>query len=157
MKPEKDTLLKSFYSITFVTGLVWAKSSFGKLESGDFAENLGAILNKSAQNNPYFFYKDFLQTFAIPNSFAFGQMVMWGEILVAISIISSSLYLLFKNSSEKKAKTLLAVGLFGGAFLNINFWLAFSSNNTSADILNLYMIVIELIAGIYLIKELKRD
>lgn len=149
-------LLTALYSISLTTGLIWARSSYGKFASGVFADNLGKTLSKTVQTNPYSFYKDFLQSFAIPNSFLFGQMVLWGEILVAASLVFSTIYLLFKNPNEYYAKIVLALGLFGGAFLNINFWLAFSAGNAAADSLNIYMAVIQFISAIYIISTLKR-
>lgn len=136
-------------------GFIWAKSSYGKISGGEFAANLGSVLAKNAQTNPYPFYVDFLQAVAIPNSEAFGFMTMWGEFLTAVAIIGGCLYLLFKNPQGKLAFYALIAGLIGGVFLNMNFWLAFSATSASADSLNLLMILIQLIGAITLIKFVK--
>ena len=142
-------------TIFLAIGFIWARSSWGKISGGEFANNLGSILTKNAQTNPFSFYVDFLNAVAIPNSYLFGLMTMWGEFLTATAIIGGALYLLFKNSQEKLAFYALIAGLIGGTFLNINFWFAFSSGSASADSLNLLMIFIQAIGAITLVRFLK--
>ncbi len=132
--------------IILVVGLTWARSSWGKFESGKFVNSLGAILIKSAEHNPYSWYKSFLQDIAIPNSVIFAQMVLWGELLVAITIIFSSIYLLKKQ--KKLVYIILISGLLGGLLLNLNFWLAFAFTSPSTDNLNLLMGAIELVGAV---------
>ncbi|QQG40601.1 MAG: hypothetical protein HYV37_03465 [Candidatus Levyibacteriota bacterium] len=143
-------IFKSLLLIFLSVGLIWARSSYDKITRGNFADNLGDVLVKASQNNPYPAFGNFLQTVAIPNSYLFGQMVMWGELLTAVSIISSCLYLLWKNSKQKIALLALKLGLMGGAFLNINFWLTFAHTNSAVDSLNLLMIIIQLVGIITL-------
>lgn len=132
-----------FLLINLTLGLVWARSSWGKFTGGKFVDSLGITLTKAAEHNPYYWYKSFLQNFAIPNSVIFGQMVLWGEFLVAVTIIFSSVYLLKKQN--KFAYFILILGLIGGFFLNLNFWLAFAWTSPATDSLNLLMGAIELI------------
>ena len=148
MNRESKTLLLIILSI----GLIWSRSSFGKISSGNFVQGLGKILVKTANNSPYQEYKSFLENIAIPNSYLFGYLVMWGEFLVACSLTFSTLYLLLKNSHPKWIVLALIAGLGGGIFLNINFWLAFSTGNSGTDNLNLLMILIQLIAAYDLLK-----
>lgn len=149
MNANKNKALISLLLIILTIGLIWSKSSLGKISSGNFADNLDKTLVKSAQNNPYPFYKDFLQSVVIPNSYLFGQMIVWGEALVALAITLSSVYLL-KRPQEKLAKLVLIAGLLGGIFLNVNFWLGFSSTNPAVDSLNLLMMAVELIGAYHL-------
>lgn len=151
MKEKSE--FKYLFCILFCIGLIWLRSSYGKMATGNFADNLGNVLTKTFQNNPYLPYKSFLQNFAIPNSQLFGQLVLWGEFATAVSICLSSLYLLLKNPNERMALLSLTAGLAGGVFLNINFWLAFSPNNPGTDNLNLLMIAIQVIGIYYLLKR----
>lgn len=150
-KIGSKTVLFIFLSL----GFIWSKSAYGKIISGNFADTLGVLLTKNAQNNPYLWYQEFLKNVAIPNSVLFGQLTLWGEALTAISIIGGALYLLIKNSSSKVAYFLLTGGLIGGLFLNINFWLAFSWTSPANDSLNLLMIMVELIGVVSLVKTHK--
>lgn len=137
---------QGFLLITLSIGLVWARSNWEKLIGGKFVDSLGVILTKAAEHNPYSWYKSFLQNTAIPNSIIFAQMVLWGEFLVAAAIIFSSVYLLKKKN--RFACIILILGLSGGFFLNLNFWLAFAWTSPSSDNLNLLMAAIELIGVI---------
>ncbi len=142
MKNLKNNEL-GFLLITLAIGFVWARSNYEKFMGGKFVDSLGAILTKAAEYNPYPWYKSFLQNIAIPNSVIFAQMVLWGEFLVAAAIIFSSIYLLKKQN--KFVYIILILGLSGGFFLNLNFWIAFAWTSPAADNLNLLMAAIELI------------
>lgn len=145
---------KPLLYIILALGLVWAKASLGKFSSGNFVPELGQTLLKVQPKNPYPFFKEFLANFAIPNYQIFGTMVLYGEALVAISLILGSSLLLFKKNVNKMVIFLLIIGLLGGLFLNINFWLGFGWTSPAADSLNLLMGVIEAIGIFFLIKQL---
>ena len=145
---KQGSFYKSLLLIILAVGLIWARSSYGKLSGGNFVSSLATVLIKNSQSNPYPFYKQFLTTVAIPNSVVFGNLTMWGEFLVAVSLVGGSLYLLlFKDANEKLARICLISGLIGGIFLNINFWFAFSWTSAASDSLNLLMILIQAIAA----------
>ncbi|KKS65546.1 MAG: hypothetical protein UV33_C0001G0024 [Candidatus Daviesbacteria bacterium GW2011_GWA1_42_6] len=113
---------------------------------GTFVQTLGETLSRFASKNPNAFYRDFLQNTAIPNSQTFGQLVMWGEALVAVAIVIPALYLIFQPKTKCKVTLwLLIVGLIGGAFLNLNFWLASGYTSPSSDGLNLLMLVTQVV------------
>lgn len=137
---------QGFLLITLSIGLVWARSNYEKFIGGRFVDSLGTILTKAAEHNPYSWYKGFLQNTAIPNSIIFAQMVLWGEFLVAVAILFSSIYLLRKQN--RFVYIILILGLLGGFFLNLNFWMAFAWTSPAADNLNLLMGVIELVGAV---------
>ncbi|MBI2019099.1 hypothetical protein HYS95_00330 [Candidatus Daviesbacteria bacterium] len=139
-----NRLPKSLLLIFLTIGFIWLRSGFGKLSSDAFPAALGETLQKFASKNPYPWYKTFLVKIAIPNSQVFGNLVMWGEVLVATSITLASLYLLFKKPTLP-IKAVLGLGLIGGAFLNIIFWLASGWTSPSTDSLNLVMLAVALI------------
>ena len=145
---------KGFFGIYLIIGLVWLRSSFEKISSGQFASSLGGILLKVADKNPYPWYKSFLLHTAIPNAQLFGLLTMWGEFLTAVSIILGS-YLALSKSKLKVAPFILLAGLIGGMFLNLTFWLGFGYTSPSADSLNILMFLIELIGVTVLIKVLQ--
>lgn len=137
--------MKSLLLIFLSVGLLWLKSSLGKISSGNFVSGLGGILTKTADKNPHLFFKQFLTTVAIPNSQLFGLLVMWGEFLSAIAITLGAGMLLVNPKANKSASLILILGLLGGAFLNITFWLGFGYSSPSTDSLNLLMAAIEII------------
>lgn len=140
-------------SILLFIGLIWSRSSFGKFTSGTFVQGLGETVARFASKNPNSFYKDFLQNMVIPNSETFGRLVLWGEALVAISIVIPALYLIFQPKKKCKATLwLLIAGLLGGAFLNLNFWLASGYTSPSSDGLNLLMMVAQILGAVYIIR-----
>lgn len=142
---------KPLLYIILALGLLWVKASYGKFASGNFVSELSETLSKAQPKNPYPFFKDFLADFAIPNSQIFGSLVLYGELLVAISLIFASSFLIFTNRANRLVMFLLIAGLLGGLFLNINFWLGFGYTNSSTDSLNLLMAAIEITGIFYVI------
>lgn len=147
MKATKYLLI-----IFLVLGLLWAKSSYGKLTGGTFVSSLGTTLTKTADKNPYPWFKQFLISTAIPNSQMFGSLTMWGELLSAVAIILGSI-LLLSSQMKKVASLILLLGLVGGAFLNIIFWLGFGYTSSSTDSLNLFMAIVEIIGVVYMLSS----
>ena len=146
----KNKASQSYLLYIFVAlGLIWLKSSWGKLSGGDFVGSLGSTLTRFASQNPYPWYKDFLTSFAIPNSQVFGQLVLWGELLVALGLILIPLYLIFQKKSSRTAYLLLAVSFFGAVLLSVSFWLAAGWTSPSTESVNLLMLLIEAIGLIY--------
>ncbi len=143
-------LLLIFLSI----GLLWLRSSFGKFTSGTFVNSLGATLTKTAEKNPYPWFKDFLTSVAIPNSQIFGQMVLWGEFLSSVAISVGAVLLLINPHPNKFVSLVLIAGLAGGALLNIIFWLGFGYTSPSTESLNLLMAVVQIIGIVVLLKNL---
>lgn len=146
-----------FLSILLGVGLVWLRSGIGKITGGKFVQSLGETLTKFASNNPHAWYKDILKQLAIPNTTVFGNVIMWGELLVSLLILTTTVYFLLKPEGSKAAAMLLMLGLVGGALLNLNFWLAAGWMSPSTDTLNLLMLGIEILGivtiGMLLLKR----
>lgn len=142
-----------FLLILLAIGLIWLKSSYGKLTGGVFVDTLGKTLTMFASKNPYPWYKSFLTNVAIPSSATFGLLTMWGELLTAVSITASSV-LLIATGGSKLIKIILLLGLLAGAYLNAIFWLASAWTSPSTDSLNLLMLTLEAIAAIAVAKSL---
>lgn len=135
---------------------MWLRSSLGKITGGKFADTLGDLLTKMSQNNPYPWFKYFLQNVAIPNSKVFGTLTMWGEFLAALAITLGSAYLLFYKGDQRLGVVILILGLLGGMFLNAIFWLGFGYSNVSTDSLNSLMFLVELVGVIVLFLTLNK-
>lgn len=134
---------------------IWARSSIGKVTGGKFVDSLGTTLEKFASKNPYPWFKDFLQNVAIPNAKTFGTLTMWGELLTAVALAISVLYLLVNQKSNQLINILLIAGLIGGMLLNATFWLASGWTSSSADGLNLLMFLIQTVGLIFALKLIK--
>lgn len=67
-------------------GILWLEMGMQKLHP-NFLKGLESKLRFWAEENPYPWYKYFLENFTIPHWQAFGYQVMIGEILVGLSLI----------------------------------------------------------------------
>ncbi len=147
---------KYLLTILLFDGLIWLRSSYGKLTTGNFPLELDKTLTKFASNNPYPWFKDFLLNQAIPQASNLGALIMYGEAITAVLVIVGSLGL-FYNFRNKLFKILLLLGLVGAFKLNLMFWLASGWTSPSSDSLNLLMLFIELVGIIFCIKILKKN
>lgn len=141
--------------LILINGLIWLRSSFGKVTGGTFVAALGETLGKFAGKNPYPLVKDFLQNTAIPNSQIFGLLTMWGELLSALAITGGVIYLITNPKGHKTVVSIVALGLLGGMFFNVVFWLAAGWTSPSTDSLNLLMFATQVIAlvGVMQVKK----
>lgn len=145
--------LKPLLWVLLSLGLLWSRSSYGKLTGGTFVSSLGQTLSKVTDKNPYPFFKQFLTDVAIPNSVLFGNLTLWGEVLVAISITVGAILLLFNPSVNKLVYLAVIGGLVGGLLLNVVFWFGFGYTSPSTDSVNLLMAAIEVIGIVVLLKQ----
>ena len=141
--------------LILVNGLIWLRSSYGKVTGGTFVGTLGETLGKFASKNPYPPVKDFLQNTAIPNSQMFGLLTMWGELLSALVITGGIIYLLASPKGNKMVSSLVALGLIGGMFLNVIFWFAAGWTSPSTDSLNLLMFVMQFLGLVWVMQGQK--
>lgn len=141
--------------ILSIIDYIWLKSAYGKLSGGKFVAGMEGTLKKFASENPYPFVKDFLEDVAMPNAAIFGNLTMWGETLVALTLAFSLLYIFIKGTNSL-ILWFLSLGLLGGAFLNGVFYLSSGWTSASTDGLNLLMLVVELITAFYFILQAQR-
>ena len=139
----------SFLLVLLVDGFLWFKSSWGKLSEGVFVDNLSGTLTKFASKNPYPWFKDILNSYAIPNTAAVGAMIMYGEFFFAAAVLLSVLAI-FGGVRDRWVLWLLGVGLLGLAAMNLVFWFAAGWTSPSTDSLNLLMLTVELV-GLWLV------
>lgn len=148
---------QGFLLMLLPSGLVFLRSGFTKIIEEKFPGILGGTLKKFASENPYSFYKSFLENTVIPNAKIIGTFIMWAELITALSIIIPVLYLLTKKQKNKIVEIILIAGLILGISLNVNFWLAASWTGQSTDGLNLIMIMLQAIGIIFLLKSFKKS
>lgn len=140
--------------IFLADGLLFLRSSYGKLVSGKFPEDLGGTLTKFAANNPHSWYKNLLVTQAIPQSHTIGILVMYGEALGALLITVGALGMLLDHQ-HRWFRLFLLKGLLITFVLNVMFWLASGWTSPASDSLNLFMAAVEFI-GILAVLNLSR-
>ncbi len=114
-------------------------------------------MTKTAEKNPYSWFKQFLTSVAIPNSQVFGQMVLWGEFLSAVAITIGVIMLLINPHPNKFISLVLLAGLAGGALLNIVFWLGFGYTSPSTESLNLLMAVVQIIGIVFVMQQFAKS
>lgn len=139
-KEIKDIYYNAIYLIVLVNGLIWLRSSWGKLTEGKFVGGLAGTLTKFASNNPYPWFKNLLQTVAIPNASTIGLLIMFSEAFIAVALTGGALYYLFAKKINPTVGLLFKLGLVGGSLLNLIFWLAAGWTSPSTDGLNLVML-----------------
>ena len=123
------------YLIFLAVSFIWLRSAFGKFADSKFVESLSTTLTRFASNNPYPFYKNFLNSVAIPNSYIFALLTMWGELFAGASIGIIALFLLLKKNLPKLLLLIFAFGFLTGAFLNATFFVIlkeYSMDDTKA-------------------------
>lgn len=147
--------MKPILIIILSVGLIWLRSGYEKLIGGTFANSLGILLTKTAEKNPYPFFRDFLISVAIPNSQTFGLLVVWGELLAGVAMVLGAIILLLKPKVNRLANWMLIGGVTAGLFLNVNYWLGLGHTSPATETLNLLMIVLEVVALVVLRKEIR--
>lgn len=148
---------KYLYLIFMVAGFIFLRSGYGKVTEGKFVTGLAATLEKFAAKNPYPFFRDFLNNIAIPNSELFGVLTMWGEVLTGLSLFFISAYILFTGRGSKLLYLLLSLGLLGGMFLNVIFYLASAWTSPSTEGLNLVLFLTEAIGLVFVLNTKLRS
>ncbi len=152
----KDNFYLGYLLTMLVEGLVWLRSSYGKISSGNFVDGMEKSLNAFASKNPFPQVKEFLLQTALPNTKTFGALTLWGEALVALSIVGAAAYLMFGGRQSKAVVWVLLLGLLGGMFLNAVFWLSAGWTSPSTDSVNAVMFGTQLVGFVVGLRLLKR-
>lgn len=152
---KKSNSTDYFLLVLLAIGFIWAKSSLSKLIAGNFLANLESTLTKFASKNPFPWYKDFLESVAIPNVSIFGNLVFWSEAFVGLTLLLLPTYLLVTTKPNRYHYKFLLLALVGGALMNGFFWLASAWTSPSSDSINLLMLVLEVFGIFYTTKKLR--
>ena len=151
----KRTSLVWLVLIQWVMAFEWLHSGWGKWTSAGFITNVGKTLDGFAVKTPYTAYGDFLRSTAVPNAEIFGNAIRSGEILVGLALLLGGLLLMCKRRIPVLASWILAIALFGGALMNLNFFLASGWSSPSTWGVNMIMGLIQLILGIFYLTNRK--
>lgn len=140
MKLDKTLLL-----ILLVDGSIWFRSGLGKFTSGNFVENLPKTLERFSSQNPHSWYKDLLGPIG-SNSQLWGNLVMYGELVGSLVLLTGVAMGLLKNT-PRPLVALMILSLLGLSFMNLNFYLASGWTSPSSEGLNLLMFFIQIIGA----------
>lgn len=135
--------------IQWMLAYQWLEAGWGKWAEPGFMAGIGKSLAGFAAKTPYAWYANFLKSTAIPNATVFGNSIRSGELLVGAALLLAGIVLLTKKRLPPVATWLLIIACFGGALMNLNFYLAAGWSSPSTAGLNVMMGLIELIFGIY--------
>jgi uncharacterized membrane protein YphA (DoxX/SURF4 family) len=144
-KPPEFTFL---YLTQLVVGFVWLHSSYSKFADITFVNNLPKTLAYFASKNPFPWYVQFLQNWAIPNASLFAELTRWGELVAGILLVTTAVTAL-GNKKLAHFHKIATLGLLIGAFLNLQFGLAASWTSPSTEVLNVLMLAIGVIFVFY--------
>lgn len=150
MGKQKSTYLQL---ITLAIAFIYLRSSYGKFSEGKFVGTLGLVLNKFTEHNPYPIVVAFLKNVAIPNSQLFGQLTMWGELFVGLSLLISALALFVAKAQQRLFFFILCLGLATAIILNSVFYLAAAWTSVSTESLNLLMLLSESVIFVFALNK----
>lgn len=126
-------------------GIIWLHSGITKLLSPEFLGSLPKTLAYFASNNPFPWYRTFLQTLAIPYANVFGVLTILGEVITGVSFVAGTL---LSHKVGKLASLLIYPGYLGSLSLNITFFLAAGWTGPATALLNALMIVIVILLSL---------
>src|SRR3989344_8376600 len=87
---------KNLLGIQLIVGLIWLKSVVPKFLEPTFVKNLAPSLAFFSSKNPLPWYRQFLQSIAIPNASLFAELTRFGELTAAILLGVTALVALRK-------------------------------------------------------------
>lgn len=119
--------------IQLVLGYEWFISGLSKLVRGGFTSGLAEELTEKSEGM-YGWYWSFLDWLVIPRAEAWGYLIMWGELLIAIVLVGAALaWLLAADRLSPSMRIGLlgasALAAFAGLVLNLVFHLANGSSH----------------------------
>ena len=151
MQNEKKTSYVWLLLIQFALAFEWLHSGWGKWTGSAFMDNLGKTLEGFAAKTQYDSYGSFLTNTVIPNTEVFGNIIRSGEVLVGLAFVIGGIVLLYRKSLPTPVTWILVAAFFGGALMNLNFFLASGATSPSAWGLNLLMSLLQIILGLHYI------
>lgn len=135
--------------IQFVLAYEWLHSGWGKWANPGYMDNIGKTLEGFAAKTPYSGYGTFLKNTALTNADLFGNSIRLAEIGVGIAFVLGGIILLSQKRLPSWAVAIIVIAFFGGALMNLNFFLAAGWSSPSTWGVNMVMGFIHLILAIY--------
>jgi hypothetical protein len=135
--------------VQWVLAFEWLHSGWGKWSAPGFMDNIGKSLEGFAAKTPYTAYASFLKSSVVPNAELFGNTIRTGELAVGVALALGGILLLTQKRLPAVATWLLAIACFGGALMNLNFFLASGWSSPSTWGVNMVMGLALFILGVY--------
>ncbi len=126
----------------------WLHSGWGKFTAPGFMANIEKSLQGFADKTSYTTYAEFLKSVVLPNAETFGNAIRGGEIAVGLALVLAGVILLTKRRLPESATWLVVLAFFGGALMNVNFFLAAGWSSPSTWGINLVMGLLHIILGV---------
>lgn len=147
------------FTLQIILAYEWFSSGWEKVRGGQFALNIGKSLARFENGNPHQWYARSVLGVAKSHSTAFGTLVQWGEVLVGVGLLATFvLYVFSKQQSSKNLARFIAVAaLLGGAFMNLNFYIAAGWTSPSTRGLNALMFWVQIVLLAAWIVVLRKD
>ncbi len=121
---DANLYLVAILGVQLVLAYVWFHAGWEKV-TGDFVTGMPQTLGYFLSENPYPWFKAFLNAVVIPNATLFGLLVEWGQLLVGFGLAAGALTALYGSPEWRRAGMVLSVAaLLSGALMNKEFWLA---------------------------------
>lgn len=140
--------------IQLTIALQWLLSGWGKFASDEFVVGFSKTINVFIAKTPNGSYASFLNEIVLPNADFFANLVRISEILIGLALVIFGVYYYTQRHLPISFRLLLVLALFGGALLNLNFYLAAGWSSPSTAGINMLMGLIQLILGAFYAKGL---
>ncbi len=134
--------------VQWVLAYEWLHAGYGKWTSPAFMNSIGGTLVNFAENSKFEWYTNFLRTSLIPNAELAGNIIRSSELLIAIAFILGGALLLRAKPLNWLWLWFLILAFFGGAAMNLNFYLPSGRLSPSSAGINILMGLIQIIFGI---------
>jgi hypothetical protein len=130
--------------VQLVLAYEWFFAGLEKV-TGEFAANLSGTLSKFASENPFGWYKTFLEM-SPESAQVLGGFIAWGELLTGVALALSVVVYIYSGKANVKSFALVLgiLALLVGAFMNANFFLAAGWMSPSTHGVNMIMFWIEI-------------
>ena len=142
---ERMLSLVGLVAVQIILAYEWMSAGWGKISSPKFVEGIVGTFDYFASQNPYLWYKSFLLNFATRNATLLAYLVEWGQVIIAIALLTAGIAYLYANkiSVKKTALKVSILALIGGMLMNINFYFAAGWTSPSTHGINLIMFLIQ--------------
>lgn len=134
--------------ISGIIGYEWLQSAYSKFQPG-FLEGMPKTLGFFTAKNPNQFYVDFLK---MSDPQVLGNLTRFTELAVGAGFVIAAVALLFKFGPKNILAAIGALAALGGAFLNLNFFLAAGHTSPSTKGINVVMGLTQLVLLAYFFK-----
>jgi uncharacterized membrane protein YphA (DoxX/SURF4 family) len=135
------------FTLQAVLAYEWLHGGWDKISGGQFVLNIGKTLARFENGNPHEWYVGSVLRLAKDSPEVFGQLVQWGELMAGIGLVATLFAYGFSRESKWKnvARYVAAFSLFGGAFMNANFYYAAGWTSPSTGGLNMLMFWVQVV------------